>query len=264
MQTFVFDMEHAVRLAESKRDFLQMFVPDLIRAEGLQTALDVGCGLGFFSGYLSGMSLKVVAFDSRSSNVAEATKRNSEISFHVHDVEDSAVSELGSFDLVLCLGLLYHLENPFCAIRNLCSLTKKHLIIETMVAPYELLVAALHTEGAGEDQSLHWIALIPSEMCFVNMLYKAGFRAVYRTKVLPKHEDFRSHLMRRKVRTVLVASKTGLQLPILELAPANWPRNDIWQRPLAHMPGCVYQILFSIIGKVKQAFSRHVGVDSRC
>ena len=250
MEAFVFDMEHAVRIAESKRDFLQTFVPDLVRAEKLQSGLDVGCGLGFFSGYLERIGLNVVGFDARSSNVAEAMKRNSGVDFYVYDLEDLAVSQLGSFDLVLCLGLLYHLENPFRAIRNLYSVTKKHLVIETIVAPIRRPVAALCREGPGEDQSLQCVALIPSEMCLVNMMYKAGFRAVYRTTVLPDHEDFHSHLMRKKMRTILVASKTGVRSPILQLAREDWSRADMWQAPLAYISQYGYGPLFSAISRV--------------
>lgn len=263
MQAFVFDMEHAAHLAESKRDLLQTFVPDLVRAEKLQSALDAGCGLGFFSGYLASMGLNVVGFDARLSNVAEATKRNPRLEFHVYDVEDSAVLQLGSFDLVLCLGLLYHLENPFRAIRNLYSLTKRHLIIETIVSPYRLPVSALYREGSGEDQSLHYVALILSEMCLVNMLYKAGFRAVYRTTVLPDHEDFRFHLMRKKMRTILVASKTGLQSPIFRLVTEEWSSNDLWQTSLGHIAQYA-QRLFSIAGQVVRAFFRSRGTGSTC
>ena len=44
-----------------------------------------------------------------------------------YNVEDPQVRELGASDLVLCPGLLYHLENPFQAIRNLHALTARIL-----------------------------------------------------------------------------------------------------------------------------------------
>ena len=40
--------------------------------------------------------------------------------------------ELGEFDLVLCFGLLYHLENPMRTIRHLRALTGQGLLLESM------------------------------------------------------------------------------------------------------------------------------------
>jgi hypothetical protein len=40
-------------------------------------------------------------------------------------VEDLSLRDIGTVDLVLSVGLLYHLENPFRAIRNFHALTGK-------------------------------------------------------------------------------------------------------------------------------------------
>ena len=50
------------------------------------------------------------------------------IPFYIANVEDSSIAHLGKFDLVLCFGLLYHLENPFAAMRKLYALTTKSLL----------------------------------------------------------------------------------------------------------------------------------------
>ena len=60
------------------------------------------------------------------------------IPFETRDIEDSSVAQLGPFDLVLCFGLLYHLESPLRAIRHLRKLTGKVLLLESMCIPSEL------------------------------------------------------------------------------------------------------------------------------
>ena len=35
------------------------------------------------------------------------------------------------FDLVLYLGVIYHTENPFASLRQVASLTREHLIVES-------------------------------------------------------------------------------------------------------------------------------------
>ncbi len=210
LATSPFETEDARRINEARGNFCKSVLPQLIREGRVTTALDVGCGaLGFFSRVLRDLGLEVKGLDARSENVAEARRRNPDIAFEVSNVESPGVLELGSFDLVLCFGLLYHLENPFVAIRHLYALTRKCLLIETQFAPYDSLHSALYEEPREKNQSLNYIAMIPSEPSFVKMLYQAGFAGVYRAQRLPAYEEFRGTLTRRRVRTVLLARCPG-------------------------------------------------------
>jgi SAM-dependent methyltransferase len=101
-------------------------------AQNLATA---GCGVGFFAQILAEAGLNVCGFDGRAENVAEARRRYPEIPFEQADVQDRRILELGQFDLVLCFGLLCHLENPMLAIRHLRALAGKFLLVESMCLP---------------------------------------------------------------------------------------------------------------------------------
>ncbi len=212
---WVFDKDSAIRFNRSRTEFLDRLLPELKDNLELKTAIDTGCGIGVFSKYLSTLGLSVVGFDGRPENIEEARKRNPDISFYVHNIEDTKVLELGTFDVVLCFGLLYHLENLSRTIRVLHSLTGKLLIIESMIVQHSRPMAALVDESEGEDQSLHGVALIPSQAYLVKMLYRAGFPSVFKVTKPPDHEDFRSTTTHYMVRTVLVASKADLQSLIL-------------------------------------------------
>lgn len=190
-ETSVFDLEHTRHISELRKEFLERLLQDLFADFDLKTAVDAGCGVGFFSNYLSELGLHVTAFDARQQNVAEAKRRYPKVEFCVRNVEASRIQRLGQFDLTLCFGLLYHLENPFQGIRNLYAITRRILIIESMVTPSESPVATLMNECRGEDQGLHHIAFVPSEACLIKMLYHAGFPKVYKTVELPNHEDYR-------------------------------------------------------------------------
>ena len=76
------------------------------------------------------------------------------IPFEQADIEDRKVSKLGQFDFVLCFGLLYHLENPLQAIRNLRAITEKCVLLESMCLPEEKCSMLLSEEPRQEDQSL--------------------------------------------------------------------------------------------------------------
>lgn len=206
----VFDQPQSMRLAEAKAEFLRDLLTNITRGVDLRTAMDVGCGFGHFSDFLRGRGFVVRGIDVRPENVAEAESRYPDIGFGVRDIEDTSVTELGKFDLVLCMGLLYHLENPFCAVRNLFAMTRKVCIIETMIAPFSAPLIAFVEEGDGKDQGRNHLAQIPSESWFLKALCKAGFTFVYGLSRLPAHPDFRRSFLRRRRRTFFVASRVSL------------------------------------------------------
>src|SRR5258708_26352559 len=140
-------------------------------ALGLSNAVDAGCGVGFFSQWRAECGLNVCGFDGRGENVAEARRRFPHIPFEQGDIEERAILQLGRFDLVLCFGLLYHLENPLRAIRNLRGLTEKCLLLESMCLPEENPPMLLREEPRQVDPSLTMIISYPSEGSLVKMLY---------------------------------------------------------------------------------------------
>ena len=224
----VFDMPHYQRLIESRESFLRRVLPILREQLGLHSALDAGCGVGFFSSLLRSLGLEVVGFDGRADNVAEARRRYPGVNFRMADVEDTRLGEWGRFDLILCFGLLYHLENPFRAVRNLQALTDKVLLVESMTIPEEHPFLALRDEGPTEDQGLRWVAFYPSETCLVKMLYRAGFPLVARFSELPGHPDFHRSLARRRVRSLLLAAKVPVKFSFLGELPEPQTELDPW------------------------------------
>jgi tRNA (mo5U34)-methyltransferase len=90
---------------------------------------------------------------------------------------------LGSFDIVLFLGVLYHLENPLAAMRKLSLLTRELAIIETAsIAVPDREQEALW-EFYGENELAHdssnWWA--PSLTGLKSICVAAGFRRVEMT-----------------------------------------------------------------------------------
>ena len=228
MSTIVFDQPHAQRLMKAMAEYLQFVLPELRANSRLETALDSGCGIGLFSDLLQRSGFQVKGFDGRHQNVEEARRRFPTIPFETINVESPEVTQLGHFDLVLCLGLLYHLENPFRALRNLSALAKEVIMLQSVCAPSEQPLLLLRDECRGEDQGLNYVAFYPTESALVKMCYKAGFPFVYRSLPLPEHEDFRANHRRKQFRTVLLASRTSLDSPNVLLMPE--PRNvrDPW------------------------------------
>jgi len=239
----IFDQPHYDLLDHARGDVVARLLAELTPMASLKTAIDVGCGLGYFSRLLQSRGLEVTAVDGRSQNVEEARRRSNGVRFEQRNAEDAELLNLGKFDLGFCFGLLYHLENPLLTIRNLKALTGKILLVESVIFPGDEPIMALIDEEAHEDQGLNHIAFYPTEACLIKMLYKAGFKNVFGLTRQPEHDHYRSVNGGRRVRTLLAAS--DLEIHSAQLVRMSEASSPI--RPWDPMSGAV---------KKSDAFSR--------
>jgi SAM-dependent methyltransferase len=245
---FVFDQPHYDALNSAREATLGQLLKSLKKDLELRTAVDVGCGLGHFAVFLRDLGFDVLALDGRQENVNEARRRSPDLEFRVVNAEDTGIQALGKFDLVLCLGLLYHLENPFVAVRNLFAMTGKVAILEGVCVPGDEPIFAVRDESPTEDQGLRHVALYPSESGLVKLLYCSGFSHVYRLRTRPALREYGATPARKQIRTMLVAAPG--ELSGVMLTPAGEPPThpDPWTirhgtvalvrrtlRPLVHL-----------------------------
>jgi tRNA (mo5U34)-methyltransferase len=150
-----------------------------------QRVLDVGAWDGFFSfecerrgaASVTSMDIWDPASNATSEGYAVAHRavqsRAVPIRASVHDL-DLAVH--GQFDLVLYLGVLYHLTNPFESLQKLRAVTKGTLIVETASdmhftsRPALAFYPGFELNGDGSN----WFA--PNASALVGMCKAAGFR----------------------------------------------------------------------------------------
>ena len=102
--------------------------------------LDVGCNAGFYSFALAALGAQVLAIDSDPHYLAQACwaaahlDPEQRVSFRQIQVYDLAQIE-ERFDLVLFLGVLYHVRYPLLALDLLAERTAGTLILQTMTMP---------------------------------------------------------------------------------------------------------------------------------
>jgi len=213
----VFDQSHYDSLNSSRGAVVWNLLSQLKEPLGLRTAIDVGCGLGYFSSLLKSLGFEVTGVDGRQENVEEARRRNPGMRFERYDAEDPAFRELGRFDVVFCFGLLYHLENPLLVIRHLNAMTNVLLLVESVIFPGEEPVMGLVDESPFEDQGLSHLAFYPTEACLEKMMFRSGFSFVYAFTVKPDHPGFRNLSHKPRVRTMLAASRESVSSDFLTL-----------------------------------------------
>jgi tRNA (mo5U34)-methyltransferase len=128
---------HSTRLAMMDAVLDPLFVSDYSQVN----AVDLACHQGYFSSHLAQRGCRsVLGIDARQCHVDDAnliTQAQQLDNFEAvkRDVHALDAKNLGQFDIVLMLGLIYHLENPVGAIRLARALTRKVCLIETQVVP---------------------------------------------------------------------------------------------------------------------------------
>jgi SAM-dependent methyltransferase len=100
-------------------------------------ALDLGARDGFFSFELERRGAEVLAVDympaERTGFPIAARLLESRVPFHHANLYNLDPAALGTFDIVLFLGLLYHLPDPLRALRIVRSLCRARMYLETLV-----------------------------------------------------------------------------------------------------------------------------------
>lgn len=102
------------------------------------------------------------------------------------DVSEHDVEELGQFDMVLLLGVLYHVPDPYRTLEAAAAMSRDHLVVETVTAlrhepvPAMRLFTELELDG---DPTNFWA---PNILALQEMCRRFGYS---RFQVLPEALD---------------------------------------------------------------------------
>jgi tRNA (mo5U34)-methyltransferase len=102
--------------------------------------LDIGAWDGWFSFAMERRGAEVLAVDCvEIENFRYARRKlGSRVDYQIMDVFEITPERVGRFDIVLCLGVIYHLKHPLLAIERVCDLTTDLAIVESFVADENL------------------------------------------------------------------------------------------------------------------------------
>jgi tRNA (mo5U34)-methyltransferase len=171
---------------------------DLVFAHGVEgkSVLDIGAWDGAYSfeaerrGASRVLATDYVCWGPKSLNRKEGfnlAKRaiGSRIEEQVIDVPDLTVETVGHFDVVLFLGVFYHLKHPFLQLEKLAPIATDTLVLETETAmDDEDRPAMVFFPGRelNNDGSNWWA---PNIKCVVAMMKDVGFKKVEVTPTWP-------------------------------------------------------------------------------
>lgn len=144
--------------------------------------LDIGCNAGYDTFYLNALgALETVGLEPHMfyfhALFLNAVYNCEGVSFHNVGWENLDANYLGDFDLVNCLGLIYHVKEPMTLLEKIASIMKPgaKLLIETH-ALSESSKQACFIEGAFWGDVTYW--WIFGDECLMGMLRSTGFKDV--------------------------------------------------------------------------------------
>ena len=144
----------------TRAELIEPRVRTALAAAGREaTALDLACNEGWFSHRLLDWGAsRVVGVDIRVKNLQRAAVMRDHfdipperLELRQDDVFEIEATELGAYDVVLVLGLIYHVENPMGVLRLARSCTKSLCVIESQLTRQTQPV--IH--GLGQTGQLH-------------------------------------------------------------------------------------------------------------
>jgi tRNA (mo5U34)-methyltransferase len=164
-------------LAALKRRIAQFPIPADLRGKRV---LDVGAWDGWFSFEMERRGAEVVAIDRwRNPRFPEIRALlNSRVDYRELDVYDLDPRKIGTFDIVLFMGVLYHVKHPLLALERVCSVCTDMAIVESFVlkdqTDRKLLEFFEYDEFGGQFDN--WFA--PTPQTLTAFCRTAGFARV--------------------------------------------------------------------------------------
>ncbi|KAF0094864.1 MAG: tRNA (mo5U34)-methyltransferase [Puniceicoccaceae bacterium 5H] len=134
-----------------------------------KSVLDVGCNAGFYSiearkrGAERVLGVDATSWHIRQARFVTGALGLGQTRFLRKSVYELDAQELGKFDVVLALGLIYHLKHLYAGMEALYHITGDLLILETAIAPDTFrLPSNLPLYGA-DERRVHSVALVENE-----------------------------------------------------------------------------------------------------
>jgi SAM-dependent methyltransferase len=221
-----FDASEYVRINQCRERWLTKALSLLPFRSRLKTALDLGCGAGYFSSVLARAGFQVTGLDLRQSNVELCRQRYPGCTFGLINLDDTSQlipDIIGRYDLVLMFGLLYHLESPLQVISRLAPCIGEVAFVGTRVAQGTSMACYLHQEFQGDDQGKASCVAVPTFPAVTAMFAISGFSHIYLPDFQPEHPQWDPAQFQNGLRKQFIVSREPLTVPGFQLVQAPEP-----------------------------------------
>ena len=176
--------------------------------------LEVGAGIGLHTPFFLERGCEVLATDGNPENVDEIRHRLPHVRSALLDLEqDGAIAELGTFDIVYCYGLLYHLSNPEAALVKLAAVCRGQLLLETVVGLGRYPEVQLMRDFVSNNQAVSGVGCRPTRLWIMQTLTRY-FGYAYVTRTQPNYPDFTPDWIIPETRLIYRGVFVGSKYPL--------------------------------------------------
>lgn len=125
-----------------------------------KSVLDIGCNAGFFAIEAKRRkAARVLGVDAQRHEIMQAhfVRRvlGLDIEYRQMSIYDLSPAAVGTFDVTLALGLLYHCKHPLLAMETLFAITNELLIVDSSVLPQEQVPKNVSFDWGNLHERLH-------------------------------------------------------------------------------------------------------------
>jgi 2-polyprenyl-3-methyl-5-hydroxy-6-metoxy-1,4-benzoquinol methylase len=171
-------------LAALKKRIAQFPIPEDLSGKRV---LDIGAWDGWFSFEMERRGAEVMAIDNWDNPRFHQVHRrlHSRVDYRQMDMYDMTPERIGRFDIVLFMGVLYHLKHPLLALERVCALTTGMAAVDSFIVREKHVpgvdvstvpIMAFYETDELAGQTDNWVG--PSLPCLLAFCRTAGFARV--------------------------------------------------------------------------------------
>jgi 2-polyprenyl-3-methyl-5-hydroxy-6-metoxy-1,4-benzoquinol methylase len=186
--TPIFDKEIIRRHVQRKKYFFDPLVQFFGGSLKGKRVLDLGCNAGYWALHAaqSGCDF-VLGVDGRSMHVDQANFvfevneiEKSRYQFIQKDIFDLDPATLGQFDIVFCLGIMYHISKPMSLMESMSRMSNDILLIDTTLSQATDSSFLVAHESLDEPRNAidYELVLIPTKLAVVEMAQQFGYKTL--------------------------------------------------------------------------------------
>ena len=195
--TPIFDERFINRHLQRKKYFLEPLLQFFGGSLAGKRVLDLGCNAGFWSlcAIEAGCDF-VLGVDGRQMHIEQANfvfevnrVAKSRYQFVLQNIFEVDFRQFETFDIVLCLGLMYHISKPVVLIEKIAPINRDILIIDTSLSFRLGSVLAIHHEPLGDPRMAvdYQLVVLPTKQAVFDIVNQFGYSAVM---LKPKFQDY--------------------------------------------------------------------------
>ncbi len=266
--TPIFQADHINRHEQRKNYFFRSLVNLLGGSLSGKRVLDLGCNAGFWSlcAIESGCDY-VLGIDGRQMHIDQAEFvfdvkgiNHSHYDFYCGNVFDLLKENLGKFDIVLCLGLMYHINKPITLLEYISDVNTDLLVIDTSLSERIGSFLEVRHESLDEPRNAidYELVLFPTRTAVLEMVCQFCYNAVV---LRPNFTDYTgaTDYMDGHRRAFICAKRTGLTTLDADTLPSEGVDSThagLLQIDLMEIPA--KEMVYTLAAKVLRRLSRTI------